>query len=352
MHPALLRIEATLIRRLLSLPPAALALGLGQRPSSPEGYLLDAQTALVLRLAEWTGQGPLGGGPVARARHQFEQSAPLLAPRVPDVETRRLTVAGATGPLAARLYRPRLAKPPRGPLPLIVFFHGGGFVLGSLDSHDGPCRQLAQLTEALVVSVDYRLAPEHPYPAAVEDARAAYRDLARRAEEFGADPRRLAVAGDSAGGNLAAVTAWSCRAEARPPRAQLLVYPVTDFTRSHASHRHFSEGFMLTRSSIDWFRDQYAPDSTHYREPTLSPLFVDRLDGAAPAVVLIGGFDPLRDEGIAYAERLRAAGTPVELLVGEGMVHGFFSMAGAITEAHWLNRRACELLRVRLALEA
>jgi acetyl esterase len=214
----------------------------------------------------------------------------------------------------------------------VVFYHGGGFVLGSLRSHDGECRALALGAHAIVVAVDYRRAPEHPFPAAVDDGVAALRWVAGNAASFGGDAARIAVAGDSAGGNIAAVVARDTREEAERPIFQLLIYPAADCTRSHASHGHFREGFLLTKASIDWFLDHYLGerDLTH---PRASPLFAEDVGGVPPAMILTAGFDPLRDEGKAYAEKLAAAGVPVDHRCYGGLVHGFFNMTAAVEAA-------------------
>jgi acetyl esterase len=239
---------------------------------------------------------------------------------------RDLLVEGAAGPLAARHYAPEEGGEPH---PLVVYFHGGGFVLGSLETHDAPCRLLCRHAGSHVLSVDYRLAPEHPFPAAVEDGRAALRWAASHAAELGADPSRVAVAGDSAGGNVAAVASWEASRDGCPaPVLQVLLYPVTDMMERSRSHELFGGGFLLTRELMDWFAAQYVAD-TNPADPRLSVLRAEDLGGVAPALVVTAGFDPLRDEGEAYAEALRAAGVaPVVLRRFPGLVHGFCNALG------------------------
>ena len=232
------------------------------------------------------------------------------------------TIPGPGGPLAVRIYRPS-AEPE---LPVVVYFHGGGHTIGSIDTHDPVCRQLARAADAVVVSVEYRLAPEHPYPAAVEDAYAATAWVATNGQQLGADVTRLAVAGDSAGGNLAAVTAILARDRGGPPlRFQLLVYPVVDLSHTHPSIDENGEGYVLTKERILWFRHNYLGDGDH-ADPLVSPIRTADLAGLPPALVITAEMDPLRDEGAAYAERLRTAGVDATHSLYEGQVHTFFGM--------------------------
>ena len=236
-----------------------------------------------------------------------------------------LTIPGPAGDIPARVYRP--ADPPSAPPAVLVWYHGGGFTIGDLDTADPTCRKLANRAGALVVSVDYRLAPEHPAPAPVDDAWAALRWVHEHAGDIGGDPNRLAVGGDSAGGTLSAVVAVLARNAGIELRHQLLIYPATDLTMSYPSHDENAFGFMLTRDMVLWFYDKYLGPSGDPKDPLVSPLFTDDVAGVAPAHVLVAEYDPLRDEGVAYAERLRAAGVAVELNHYDGMLHGFFQMA-------------------------
>ena len=232
-------------------------------------------------------------------------------------------VPGPAGDIPIRVYTPD-APASR---PLVMWFHGGGHVIGDLDTYDAVCRDLAAESGAVVVSVDYRLAPEHRFPAAVEDCYAATVWAAEHAGELGADAARLAVAGESAGGNLAAVIALVARDRGTPAIAfQALIYPATDLTRSHPSVEENGEGYLLTAKGMEWFNDHYLGPDGDPKHPLASPLFAEDLSGLPPALVTTAEFDPLRDEGEAYAERLRAAGVPVEQRRYDGLIHGFITL--------------------------
>jgi acetyl esterase len=235
-------------------------------------------------------------------------------------EVRAVTVAGGAGSLPARLYVP--AEAAGSESGLTVYYHGGGWVVGDLDTHDSVCRALARSSGARVLSVDYRLAPEHPFPAGVEDALASFRDAVARGAELGVDPRRVALAGDSAGGHLAAVTARMAAGDPLPPAFQLLIYPATDLVEVSRSRLEFATGFLLTKENMDWYEENFA-GAHDRRDPRVSPLLAEDLSGLAPTMVVTAGFDPLRDEGEAYARRLQAAGVPTMLRRHPGYVHGF-----------------------------
>ena len=258
---------------------------------------------------------------------QYRQFSDNLLPAIPGdpmSEVRDLKVAGADGDLGARLYRP--SEEPD--LPLLVFFHGGGFVMGNLDTHDNLCRSLARQTEAVVVSVAYRLAPEHPFPAAPLDCYAATCWLVEHAAELRVDGSRLAVAGDSAGGNLAlAVSRLAAQGKGPKISYQCLFYPVTDAGCDSQSFEEFAESYLLSAKAMRWFWQQYLQEDGQADDPLASPLRAESLAGLPPTTLFTAGFDPLRDEGEALAECLREAGVSVRVQRYEGMIHGFISMA-------------------------
>jgi len=283
---------------------------------------------------------------VAMARQGLQ--AALTPPGEPEPVARvqALSVDGAAGPLAARLYAPE----GEGPHGVLLFLHGGGWVAGSLDSHDATCRALTNAAGCLVLSLDYRLAPEHKFPAAPQDGMAALRWLAAHAAELGGDARRLAIGGDSAGGNLAAAVALMARDQGGPSlRLQLLVYPVTDHACDTPSYRDFGTGHLLTAEGMDWHWKHYLPNAAAGADPLASPLRAGDLRGLPPALVITAGFDPLRDEGEAYAHRLREAGVPTELVRYDGMVHAFFSLGHVMDDGRAAVQRAGEALRRALA---
>jgi acetyl esterase/lipase len=259
--------------------------------------------------------------------------ARAAVPPPPVESVRDITVKGASGPLAARLYRNGNGKSPT-----VVFFHGGGWVAGDLETHDRQARRLAIEVGAVVISVDYRRPPETRFPGAFEDAFAAVRDISTRIAEFGDDANRLAVAGDSAGGNLAATAAIACRDAGIKLAAQLLVYPVADVVGSYADARENArfpsraenaEGYFLSRAVMEWFAGHYLADPAQGADWRVSPLRAKDLAGVAPAIVCTAWFDPLRDEGIAYAAALESAGIPVKQHAGEGLIHGYFGLGDA-----------------------
>lgn len=266
-------------------------------------------------------------------REQYRLMAQIFDAReVPIGKTETRMIAGAAGDIAARIYTP-VAAGARA-MPAIIFFHGGGWVIGDLDSHDTVCRSLAAASGCRVIAVDYRLAPEHPFPAAVEDAFAAVRSIEANAAELGVDPNRIAVAGDSAGGNLAAVVCQLARGQTAPRIAfQLLIYPVTQFGEVTASRRRFADDIVLNKDTMDWFERHYAGSLVVADDPRASPLRAKDLSGLPPAYVLTAGLDPLLDEGRQYADRLRAAGVPVEAVTYDEMVHGFVNMSGLLDTA-------------------
>ena len=266
-----------------------------------------------------------------RERRAYTQPDP---PRVAEV--RELAADGPHGSVPLRLYRPLSDRPaPKALLPVLVYFHGGGWVIGDLDTHDVLCRQLANASGCAVVSVGYRLAPEHRFPVAVDDAIAATRWVAKQAASLGLDATRLAVGGDSAGGNLAAVVCIAARDTADLAIAfQLLIYPATDMRRTLPSHTTNGDGYLLTRDSITYFHDHYMEDARRDADWRASPLLAPDLGRLAPALVITAGFDPLRDEGLAYADALTQAGSRASCVCFERQIHGFITMGRVIDEAN------------------
>jgi acetyl esterase len=312
--------------RLISVLPRGAKRLIAGEPIRRDGLELDLDVQMLLRLAK-RDLRPLTGRTPAEARTDLREAVrPLEDARISVASVREMTIAGADGPLRARLFVPEQApahsEHQRGPL--IVYFHGGGWTAGGLDTHDQPCRLLAKTSGARVLSVEYRLAPEHRFPAPIEDALAAFRDAVARAGELGVDPARIAVAGDSAGGHLAAVTAQSCAANGGPsPAFQLLIYPVTDCANVSPSRITFAEGFILTKANMNWYEEQLLGPNGDRSDPRASPLLAEELGGTAPALVVTAGFDPLRDEGEAYARRLGESGVRTLLRRHAGYVHGF-----------------------------
>jgi acetyl esterase len=339
-------VERAVARSFLQLPSPVLRRIVGPARRSPDGLQLDLQLQALLWLIATLRVPSLVGGAVEEARRSLEHSAPTLdLPPEPGVAAYERTVQGAEGPLRARVYVPAgLRGPSRG----LVYFHGGGWVVGSIDTHDLVCRALAGRARAVVVSVDYRLAPEHPFPAAPLDAVAATRWVLAHAASLGIDPERVAVGGDSAGGNLAAVVSRELRDDARRPAFQLLVYPGTDMTRSLPSHAMFVDGFFLGKAACDWYIDQYLPDPGRYRDPMASPLHATDVARVPPALVITAGFDPLRDEGRAYAEKMREAGVRVEHVCFEGQMHGVLMLGAALRDGARMVGLAADRLRAAL----
>lgn len=285
---------------------------------------------LFLWLSRIAGMRPFHQLSVSEARreiHRFQR--PPGGAKVG--ERRELIIPGPGGELAARLYTPAGA----GPFGLLLYLHGGGWVLGDLDGCEAVCRAICARSDLAVLALDYRLAPEHKYPAALEDTLAALRWAEAHAGELGADPARLLLGGESAGGNLAAAAALRLRDEGGPRLSgQLLVYPVLDYhTPPTRSYLDFSEGYFLTRADMQWFWSHYLHNPSQAQLPTVAPLQANDLSGLPPALLIIAGFDPLHDEGAAYARRLQQAGTPARLLEYPGAIHGFLQMQGLLPEA-------------------
>jgi len=345
---AVQRAEGAGARRIQSLPAAAQRMLAGTVPAAIDGQTLDPTLRAVLGSRERRGIPELGSGPLDAARERFVTEIVATEgpqPRVYDV--RELTVPGPAGPLGARLYSP---PPAEEGVALLVHYHGGGHVLGDLDSCETACRILVRHAGVAVLSVDYRLAPEHPFPAAADDALAAFDWAAANAAELGADPDRIAVGGDSAGGNLAAATCLAARdGGGATPAFQLLIYPAVDIGTRRRSRELFAERLLLTEEEIAWFREQYVPDPADLATPQASPLLADDLAGLPPAYVTTAGFDPLRDEGEEFAAALSRAGVTVAYRCHDTLVHGFANLTAVVPAAREAMLEAAGALRMGLA---
>ena len=281
--------------------------------------------------------------PLDEARSEYRRiCASRAAPDQPQCHVADRSIEGPGGTLPLRVYTPPEAAEPA---PGLVFFHGGGWVQGDLDTHDAACRRLASVAGAVVVAVDYRRAPEHEFPAAALDAHAATASIGRHADSFGIDPARLAVGGDSAGGNLAAVAAMLARDEGQPLAFQLLIYPVTAGRTDTDSYRENATGYLLERTTMEWFLMQYAGSDADRDNPLFSPLRAPNLELLPPAIVVTAGFDPLRDDGRLYAAALRKSGVPVRHLEYDALTHGFLLMDGVSRGAMAAGRAIAEAAR-------
>jgi acetyl esterase len=340
------RVATRLSGRVLPTLPAPVVTRLAGRLPVVDGNTLDPAIAAVLAGDRLTGGDGLAvADDVALTRLTTRQSALAFGGPVAPVAITDLSIPGPTGPIGARHYRPS------GPAPaaLLVYFHGGGFVFGDLDAFEPYCSQVCHGAGVHVLSVDYRLAPEHPAPAAVDDAFAAFRWAVDHAGDLGADPARIAVGGDSAGGMLAAVVAQLARDDGAQPCLQLLNYPVIDFRAATRSRTLFGSGFLLTSSDMNFFTTQYLDGSgLNPDDPRISPLAAD-LHGLPPALVVTAGFDPLRDEGNHYAKQLAAAGVPVDLREYGSMTHAFINLGGLGGDCRRAIDDSIEGLRSQLA---
>jgi acetyl esterase len=319
---AAVNIASRVVLRSLPKIPKPVKRLLSGRAITIDGNTLDTTLQLMLAAQRSAGlDGLVASRDISVARTELRKLATMVDGDI-SVGVKNLSIPGPVGPIGVRHYTPVNT---RGTEPLLVFFHGGGFVLGDLDTHDGLCRLICRDGGVHVLSVDYRLAPEHKAPAAGEDCYAAYRWALEHAAELGADPERVAVGGDSAGGNLAAVVSQQARNDgARLPALQLLIYPVTNLNSQTRSKTLFADGFFLTKRDMDWFHAHYLEDAAiDPADPRVAPLLADDLSGLPPALLLTGGFDPLRDEGNQYAARLAAAGVPVDHRQYGSLVHGF-----------------------------
>jgi acetyl esterase len=313
-----------------------------------DGNVLALDAQLLLRVAKLTGLRLADSSP-DEARRTLELAAPVVSgPVIQPVDTRDLGLPVAGGTVPGRLYVPGEVP---GASPLLVYYHGGGFTVGSIGTHDNLCRFLAAHGQVRVLSVGYRLAPEHPFPTAPADALAAFEYAAKHAEDWGADPAQLAVGGDSAGANLAAATSYQAlRAGGPRPVFQLLFYPRIDLANRYPSRDTFADGFFLTEEDLAWYDGHYLPDPALASDPLASPLLAEDLGGLPPTYLATAGFDPLRDEGEAYGQRLRDAGVPVVSRCHPDLIHGFVNFIGigrrfreAVAEAAGALRTGLEL---------
>jgi acetyl esterase len=341
--------EHRLLKAVCGLPPGLLRRLFG-RPVEVDGQTLAPDIQALLALAKLAGTPSFTEAPsvdAARAHRRLEAEIVAERPRIAMARIEPLEIPGPAGALAARLYVPHGAAESG---PLLVYFHGGGWVIGDLETHEAPCRFLAANSGVRVLAIDYRLAPEHPFPAAAEDGGAAYAWASANAGQLGADPARIAVGGDSAGANLAAVAALAARdAGLSLPAMQLLIYPVTVADEELPSRHTFGDGFLLTRPDMDFFEEHYLPPGSDRSDPRVSILRAADLSGLPPAYLAIAGFDPLRDEGVAFAKRLEEAGVPVSLRLHTGLVHTFVNLTATCPSARQAMLEAVGALRMGLA---
>lgn len=322
------KVEPSVFRALMGLPRPVMR-ALAGRPVIVDGQTLDLETQWMLRLQRLMREPAVETLPFEQARSALRRQSRLVGQTQPIGLVRDLAVPGADEEIPARLYVPRSQVASPRPSPLLFFVHGGGMMYGDLDSHDSACRFLTERADVRVLAIDYRLAPEHKFPAAVEDCWTAYQWVAENAEQVGADPERIAVGGDSAGGYLSAVVALKAAEAGVPCAFQLLIYPVTNMAETSESRRMFGQGFFLTSEFTDLAEEMYFVDEAEKRDPLASIAFTEKIpEDLAPAYVATAGFDPLRDEGEAYARMLADAGVQVELKRYPGLIHGFANIVG------------------------
>jgi acetyl esterase len=311
--------------------------------------MLHPQARALLDLIEKSGLPPTHMLSPADARRYYRERRAYAQPEPPDIgEVRDLKAPGPHGDIPLRLYRPQ-GSAAQAVLPVLVYYHGGGWVIGDLDTHDTLCRELSNGSGACVIAVDYRMGPEHRFPAAVDDCIAATGWVHDNAAVLKVDAQRIAVGGDSAGGNLAAAVAIAARnAGDLPVRYQLLIYPATDQRRGAPSHTSNGQGYLLTSDSMRYFHDHYLVDDRHDHDWRASPLLCDNLEKLPPALVITAGFDPLRDEGMQYARALTAAGNSAVQICFERQIHGFITMGRVLDDANTAVRLCTAELRCAL----
>jgi acetyl esterase len=312
-----------------------------------EDEMLDVEARMLLDLMEKAiqeGRPRLNTLPYAVGRQAVDKMSEDSEADPPQVgEVIDGDFASPGGKIRFRRYRPSGGA--AGPLPTLIYYHGGGFVIGNIETHDSTCRRLANKSRCQVISIDYRLSPEHPFPAPIDDGVAAFRHIRDNAAAFAADAERLAVGGDSAGGAIAAVVCQVLRDEGEQgPAFQMLIYPATDSSKQSVSRVAFAEGYFLTKDLMDWFWKAYVPADTDLADLRLSPLLAKDFKGLPPAFVLTAGYDPLRDEGRAYADRLIDAGIKATYVNYPGTIHGFFSLTRFLSQGLKANDEAAAVL--------
>lgn len=341
------RLAATAVRLAAAVPESLQRL-IGGRGVTVDGATVHPEVRLALRMMALDPRPPFETLDVDAAREVIAHEARLFGGSpIEMAAVREVRIPGVVGGIPARLYDPGSDGHTGG---LLVYFHGGGWVVGDIETHDSTCRFLAAHARSSVLSVDYRRAPEHTFPAAVDDAVAALQFAMVNAADLRVKPNKIAVGGDSAGGNLAAVAAQISTASGTKPAFQLLFYPVTDLSRKHPSYHRFSSGYFLTESQMDWYRGHYLRDERDASDPRVSPLLADDLSGLPPAYLASAGFDPLRDEGELYAARLQEAGVPVVVRRHERLVHGFVNALGIGRSGTEATHEAAVALRMALCL--
>jgi acetyl esterase len=296
---------------------------------------LDPDAAFIYQAFQDAGRPAYETLTAPEAREYYRNARDVMNPEPPALESNKtLSIPAPHGAIPARIYTPKTLRKNDGLAPCLVFFHGGGWVIGDLDTHDVVCQKLAHEGELIVISVDYRLAPEHKFPAAADDAITATKWVAANAKQLGIDAAHLLVGGDSAGGNLAAVVCLQAREAGGPqPAMQALLYPAADSVGGQASRDTFAEGFLLTRNDMDWFEGHYLPDGCEHGDPRVSIMRAPDVSNLPPAYVATAGFDPLRDEGETYATRMREAGVKVALQRHSGLIHGFANLTAICPSA-------------------
>ena len=339
------RIARRAVRGLVRLPDPVKQVIAG-RPIVIDGQTLDVTTQVGIRLMGLAGTGNFDSIPIEEARAQLAAEAWVFGDELPIGEVEDITLHTEHRDIPARIYRPAGPVGRRGGL---VHFHGGGWTLGDLGSADAVSRWLAHHAGVVVISVAYRLAPEHPFPAALDDALAAYVHVATHARAYGLDPDRIGVSGESAGGNLAAVIAQEKAQDALAPTLQVLFQPCTDLSTKHDSYRLFGQGLTMTEAQVDFYREKYLGTDGSPTDPRISPLLAEDLSGVAPAYISTAGFDVLRDEGEAYARKLEEAGVPVTLARTPSLAHSAINAPGVCPPAREALRAAAQHIHTALS---